>query len=220
MTKDATNSSEEINMRPWHSGLMSTPACATGAAGLFSINSSEPRNGADRLAWARASRNRSPIRTAIDSVERIIVRLLADMAAPDRPASKICGVGVDVVDILRIERLVHGSARFASRWFTSDELDQCSSASDGIWAYGRRLAVKEAAWKSLGLGAWQGGVPWRQISTVERSHGFTIECTGSVAEACAGLALGEVQADFVDSSNCTIAVAVATGGEFVPDRPS
>ena len=207
-------------MRSRHSGLMTRPACATGAAGPFSVDPPETTSGANRPAWASASRNRSPRGMAIDSVEKTVLRLMAEITAPDRSTPRICGVGVDVVDILRIQRLVNGSARFASRWFTSDELDQCSSASDGIWAYGRRLAVKEAAWKSLGLGAWQGGVPWRQISTVERSHGFTIECTGSVAEACAGLALGEVQADFVDSSNCTIAVAVATGGEFVPDRPS
>ena len=152
---------------------------------------------------------------AIDSVEKTVLRLMAEITAPDRSTPRICGVGVDVVDILRIQRLVHGSARFTNRWFTSDEIDQCSAARDSIWAYGRRLAAKEAAWKAIGLGVWLGGVPWRQLSTVERDRGFTVEGTGSVAIACADLALGEVQADVVDSSSWIIAVAVATAGGFV-----
>lgn len=171
---------------------------------------------ADLPASAMRGRNRILSRVEIRSAQMALVRTLADVAASVRPASRICGLGVDVVDILRIERLVHGSHHFARRWFTSDELDQCSAARDDIWAYGRRLAAKEAAWKAMALGHWDGGVPWRQIATVETRHGFTIESTGRVAEACVGLALGEVQAEVVDSSHYTIAVAIATQGNAVP----
>lgn len=31
--------------------------------------------------------------------------------------------------------------------------------------FARRLALKEAAWKSLGVQKWSGGVPWRHVQT-------------------------------------------------------
>jgi holo-[acyl-carrier protein] synthase len=123
----------------------------------------------------------------------------------------IHGVGIDVVDTHRVERLLARSTRFARRWFTPDEVEQCLGVNGPAQAYAQRLAAKEAVWKALGLDDWTGGVPWLHIGTSHGVAGFTVELTGSVAEACADIALGRIHVAVVDSSDCTLAVAVVEG---------
>lgn len=78
----------------------------------------------------------------------------------------IHGIGVDLVDLPRFERLVAANGeRFVRRWFTSAELGACETAVAPAAAYAARLAGKEAVWKALGVSGL-GRVPWRSIEIV------------------------------------------------------
>jgi len=68
----------------------------------------------------------------------------------------IIGIGIDLVDITRIERLMekHGE-RFQERYFTSQEIALARSRKASgreILTLGKRFAAKEACAKALGTG--------------------------------------------------------------------
>lgn len=69
----------------------------------------------------------------------------------------IVGIGMDLVDCPRIERLLetHGDV-FAQRWFTEAERAYCELApKQRVQRYAARFAAKEAVVKSLGTGVTQ-----------------------------------------------------------------
>lgn len=70
----------------------------------------------------------------------------------------IYGIGVDLVDIDRVQRLLEkNESKFLSRCFTSQEVEYSKKFSDPSKRLAARFAAKEAIMKSLGYG-------WRQLS--------------------------------------------------------
>jgi len=65
----------------------------------------------------------------------------------------IIGIGIDIVRIDRIRAAVqrHGD-RFVRRVFTPGEKEQCMAKSRPYESLAARFAVKEAAFKALGMG--------------------------------------------------------------------
>lgn len=81
----------------------------------------------------------------------------------------IIGIGIDLVDMRRVERLINKfGERFIQRIFTKDERDYALSSAHPLRAYANRFAAKEAASKALGTGMG-GGVSWQDIE-VFRAH--------------------------------------------------
>lgn len=83
----------------------------------------------------------------------------------------IIGIGVDIVDIGRIERLVERYGRlFERRVFTEAEILYCHrSARPGVH-YSGRFAVKEAFYKALPP-CCQPHARWKGIETVRTDEG-------------------------------------------------
>ena len=83
----------------------------------------------------------------------------------------IIGMGADLVDIRRIERLLarHGP-RFLEKIFTPAEQEAARGRGDGAAFLARRFAAKEAAAKALGTG-FRSGVGWRDIEVVRGDLG-------------------------------------------------
>lgn len=97
----------------------------------------------------------------------------------------IIGLGSDMVDIRRIERVIarHGD-RFLERIFTRAERAKAEKRDARIRAatYAKRFAAKEAASKALGTG-FRAGVFWRDLGVVNLSSGApTLRMTGGAAE--------------------------------------
>jgi holo-[acyl-carrier protein] synthase len=125
--------------------------------------------------------------------------------------SVIHGVGIDIADVGRIERLVrtHGD-RFARRWFTGEEIAQCNERIDCAAEYSKRFAAKEAIWKALRLQGWAGPVPWRLISVLRASalDAVRVELAGDVERAAARLRVGQICVDFRTIGPISVAVAL------------
>jgi holo-[acyl-carrier protein] synthase len=91
----------------------------------------------------------------------------------------ILGIGSDLVDIERIERVLerHGE-RFVNRIFTDTERARAERRADRIETYAKRFAAKEACAKALGTGLRR-GVFWRDMGVVNLSSGRpTMRLTG------------------------------------------
>ena len=65
----------------------------------------------------------------------------------------IAGIGIDLVEIDRIERMIekYGDA-FLTKVFTPEEIAFCSARAKPAQHYAARFAAKEAALKALGTG--------------------------------------------------------------------
>ncbi|MCH7226562.1 holo-ACP synthase [Haloferula sp. A504] len=65
----------------------------------------------------------------------------------------VFGIGIDVVEIDRIERLLDKyGGRFAAKVFTETERDYCETATRPALHYAARFCAKEAVAKAFGTG--------------------------------------------------------------------
>lgn len=62
------------------------------------------------------------------------------------------GLGIDIVEIDRIERVIDRSPAFVKRVYTEDERAYCDKARRPAIRYAARFAAKEAVLKALGTG--------------------------------------------------------------------
>ena len=91
----------------------------------------------------------------------------------------IIGIGSDVTDIRRIEKVIgrHGE-RFLVRIFTETERSRAARRANASATYAKRFAAKEACAKALGTGMRR-GVWWRDIGVVNLPSGRpTLTLTG------------------------------------------
>jgi holo-[acyl-carrier protein] synthase len=95
----------------------------------------------------------------------------------------ILGLGSDLVDIRRIEKVLsrHGR-RFIDRIFTPVEIAKAESRAARIDTYAKRFAAKEACSKALGTG-FRKGVFFRDMGVVNLPSGRpTMALTGGALE--------------------------------------
>jgi holo-[acyl-carrier protein] synthase len=91
----------------------------------------------------------------------------------------IIGIGSDLIDIRRVEKVIerHGE-RFISRIFTDIERAKAERRARSIDTYAKRFAAKEACSKALGTGIRQ-GVWWRDMGVINLPGGRpTMKLTG------------------------------------------
>lgn len=91
----------------------------------------------------------------------------------------ILGIGSDLVDIRRIEKVIarHG-ARFISRIYTDAEREKAERRATRIDTYAKRFAAKEACAKALGTG-FRRGVFFKDMGVVSLPSGRpTMQLTG------------------------------------------
>ena len=97
----------------------------------------------------------------------------------------ILAVGVDTVEIARIEKAVQRE-RFVERVFTEEECEYCAAKTNPYPSFAARFAAKEATSKALGTGI--GKISWREIETVHSPMGKPeIKLWGAAAEIFAAM---------------------------------
>ena len=125
------------------------------------------------------------------------------------------GVGLDLLDIARLERSLERRPRLAERLFTDAERSYAAARARPGQHLAARFCAKEAVAKALRLEAWR----WRDIEVVGRDEGIAIALHGALA----GLA-DDVQISLTHSRGMAGAVAViaddfVVGRDRVAGRP-
>jgi holo-[acyl-carrier protein] synthase len=95
----------------------------------------------------------------------------------------ILGIGSDIVDVRRLERVIerHGE-RFLARVFTAVERAKAERRIRPVETYAKRFAAKEACAKALGTGL-RAGVFWRDMGVVNLPSGRpTMKLTGGALQ--------------------------------------
>ena len=83
----------------------------------------------------------------------------------------IIGIGTDIIDIKRIEKVIikYGD-KFKKRCFLKNEIKRSESKFYSINSYAKRYAAKEACSKALGTGLSR-GVFWKDIEIINNNYG-------------------------------------------------
>jgi holo-[acyl-carrier protein] synthase len=111
------------------------------------------------------------------------------------------GVGIDLLEIDRLERALERHPRLAERVFTTAEREYAASRARPARHLAARFAAKEAVVKALGL---SGGFGLREIEVVA-GEPPTVRLSGRAAEAAAS---DHIEVSLTHSRDFAAAVAV------------
>jgi holo-[acyl-carrier protein] synthase len=121
----------------------------------------------------------------------------------------IYGIGADLVDIKRLEKVIdRWGKRFINKIFTARETDFCLGRSQPMPHFAMRFAAKEAFSKAIGLGMKK-GIRWRDIEITQNSNGKPgLNITGKALEYCDKGGIGGRYVTLSDEADYCIAVVV------------
>jgi holo-[acyl-carrier protein] synthase len=122
----------------------------------------------------------------------------------------IVGIGVDAVDIDRIERMFASkSERMLNRLFNAGEVAFLSAKRSPAQHLAVRLAAKEAAYKALSGNELARGIGWRDVEVISRPDGAPeLRLHGRAAERFAELAATTIHVSLTHSTATAIAVVI------------
>jgi holo-[acyl-carrier protein] synthase len=124
----------------------------------------------------------------------------------------VVGVGIDIVDVRRLERSVRRRGEgLARRLFSARELTECALAGKGrARSLAGRWAAKEAVAKALGSGLRHLG--WKDIEVTRSSTGQPeARLTGMAAGVAARRGVSEILVSISHEREYAVAVAYAVG---------
>jgi holo-[acyl-carrier protein] synthase len=113
-------------------------------------------------------------------------------------------VGVDLIEIARIERALERYPGFRERCFTDAERAYCDSRPKPAESYAGRFAGKEAVGKALGIGV---SFTWKEIEIVGRPKPG-VRLTGRTRGAWERLGSGEIDLSMTHSRELAAAICI------------
>lgn len=121
---------------------------------------------------------------------------------------RIIGLGVDLADISRVQRVFEKYPRFIDRCFTEHEKEYALRFANPPRRLAARFAGKEAVMKSMGTG-------WRRIrwTDIEITGGGkpTVRMTGRAAERARMLGVTEVLVTITHTDDTAMVMAISVG---------
>jgi holo-[acyl-carrier protein] synthase len=118
----------------------------------------------------------------------------------------IGGIGVDVIEIPRIQRAIdEWGDTFLEKIFTPQELSYARARKNATQHIAGRFAVKEAVAKALSTG-WSGGFRWKDVEVENDASGKpSVRLHGHVQELLEG---SRILVSISHSDNVVVAFAV------------
>lgn len=121
----------------------------------------------------------------------------------------IVGVGIDLVEIPRLERAIsRWGERISRRLFTEREREFCADRARPGECLAASLAAKEAFFKALGTGKAH-GVAWKEVE-VERHKGAppAIRISGRTGELFRAKGMGKIWLSLSHEGSLSVAMVV------------
>jgi holo-[acyl-carrier protein] synthase len=118
-------------------------------------------------------------------------------------------IGVDIIEIDRIERMLRTYAAFRARVFTEREIEYCEHKKYPAQHYAARFAAKESILKSLG--PERGDlVGWKDLEIVDRSSGKPqVQLHGQASALAEKRGIKEVKVSLSHGKAYAVATALA-----------
>jgi holo-[acyl-carrier protein] synthase len=120
----------------------------------------------------------------------------------------IVGIGTDIIEVKRIERLLSKQERFKERIFTRGEIEYCEPKKNNVQNYTARFAVKEALLKAIGTG-WREGVAFKEIEVKNNEKGKPeLVLSGTVKKITEEMGVTNIQVSISHIKDLAIAVVI------------
>jgi holo-[acyl-carrier protein] synthase len=113
-------------------------------------------------------------------------------------------VGVDLIEIARIQRALERHPNFRERCFTDAEIAYCDSRPNPAESYAGRFAGKEAVGKALGVGV---RFTWKEIEIVGRPKP-QVSLSGRTRAAWERLGRGDIDLSMTHSRELAAAICI------------
>ncbi|MCY4368241.1 MAG: holo-ACP synthase [bacterium] len=121
---------------------------------------------------------------------------------------RVVGLGVDLADISRVERLLVRYPRFAQRCFTLHEQEYAERFARPARRYAARFAGKEAVMKSLGTGYRH--LRWTEIE-ITGGGKPTVNLSGTAAAWAGSLGVTHIEVAITHTDTDALVFALALG---------
>ncbi len=130
----------------------------------------------------------------------------------EKGSMDILGIGVDMVEVARVEKAMARHEGFVSRLFSPRERERCEGYTRPALRYAACLAAKEAACKAMGTG--MRGFSWREVELLAEEGGRPVlVLSGKAREAARSRGIEEVLVSISHTPSLVVAFAQAVGGE-------
>lgn len=129
----------------------------------------------------------------------------------------VLGLGVDIVEIDRMERAIERHPRLVERIFSEEERAYCEKRSRPAVHYALRFAAKEAVLKALGTGF--SGMGFRDVEVVREDTGRPVpRLSGMAAKRAVELGVIEMHLSLSFTHTTAVASAVAVTADARPHK--
>lgn len=130
----------------------------------------------------------------------------------------LAGIGVDMLEIARMEKVLERRPSFTKRVFTQAERDYCDRLARPAQHYAARFAAREAVLKALGTG-FSRGVGLADVSVLNNEAGRPeVVLTGRAKEIAAEQGVREVALSLSYTHDVAVANAVAMTDDVRPKQ--
>jgi holo-[acyl-carrier protein] synthase len=123
----------------------------------------------------------------------------------------IIGVGIDIVDIERMDRALDRRQRLAERLFSGREIAYCMGRSCPAASFAARFAAKEAVRKACSRALPGSVLEWREIEVSLDSGRPEVHLAGKAASLAAEAGIAGLAVSLSHSRDHACAVVVAEG---------
>ena len=128
------------------------------------------------------------------------------------------GIGVDIVEIARMESILKRTPSFATRVFTDEERAYCESSNRPAAHYACRFAAREAVLKALGTG-FSSGIGRRDVSVSRDAFGKPVAVlNGRALEIAQDLGIVEVAISLSFTNDVAVANAMTITEDARPKQ--
>jgi holo-[acyl-carrier protein] synthase len=121
---------------------------------------------------------------------------------------RIIGLGVDLADVARVEKVLGKYPRFAERCFTEHEQEYAFRFAHPARRLAARFAGKEAVMKSMGTG-WR-RIGWKEIE-ITGGGKPTVRMSGNASRRAKSLGITEVMVTITHTDTTALVMAIAVG---------
>jgi holo-[acyl-carrier protein] synthase len=123
------------------------------------------------------------------------------------------GIGIDIAEVERIEKIAEEHEQFLTRVYTEREINYCKKKRNKYQHFAARFAAKESVFKALGVG-WSQGTKWTDIEVVNDPNGRPrIATYGVVKKLMEQKKVKEILISLSHTSQYAIASAQLVKGE-------
>lgn len=122
-------------------------------------------------------------------------------------------IGVDIVEVPRVERLIRKYERVQERLFTEPEIHYCRARRNCYEHMAARFAAKEAVLKALGTGLGS-GMRWTDVEVVNEEGGRPyVRLGGAVAAFAERHGVQQLEVSLSHTTGLALAQAMAVRAE-------